>query len=252
MLIPRSDLAEAKGRGELDHVAVYFLFGDAEDQAKPIVYIGQTEDVRARLDNHNSRKDFWKTAVLGISKTHSFTQAHIRYLEWYCIRMAKEVGRFALDNDQEPSKPFVTEAMEADLLDAFETLSILVSTLGYPVFEPIVKKKESAGGFLLKAKDADAKGYLVEDGFVVRAGSLGRVDIVPSAKETVTSMREKLFEGGVIAEEDGHLVFTQDYLFNTPSGAAAAVLGRTANGWVEWKDGKGRTLHEVKRAGDGE
>ena len=251
VLIPRSDLAEAKNRVELDHVAVYFLFGESEEQAKPIVYIGQTEDVRKRLDNHNFKKDFWRTAVLGISKTHSFTQAHIRYLEWYCIQAAKEIGRFTLDNDQTPTKPFVTEAMEADLLDAFETLSVLVSTLGYPVFEPIVKR-ESVGEFFFKAKGTDAKGDLVEDGFVVRAGSIARLDIVPSAVDTVSSMRKKLFESGVLVEQGEYLRFTQDYLFNTPSGAAVVVAGRNANGWIEWKDADGRTLHEVKRAGNDE
>ena len=79
--IPCSDLATAKTRAELDHVAVYFLFGESEGAAKPIVYIGQTEDVRKRLDQHNANKDFWQTAVLGISRTHerssgSLTTAH--------------------------------------------------------------------------------------------------------------------------------------------------------------------------------
>ena len=53
--IPRSDLATAKARAELDHVAVYFLFGESEGAAKPIVYIGQTEDVRKRLDHSRCR-----------------------------------------------------------------------------------------------------------------------------------------------------------------------------------------------------
>jgi hypothetical protein len=247
VLIPRSELAAAKKRPELDQVAVYLLFGESEDAAKPIVYIGQTEDLRKRLDYHNSTKDFWKTAVLGVSKTHSFTQAHIRYLEWHCIQMAKETGRFSLDNDQIPSKPFVPEPMEADLLDAFETLSTLVSTLGFPVFEAIVKD-EAAEQFFLKGKDAEATGELVEDGFVVRAGAIARFEIVPSAIETVTPMRKKLIDSDVLIEENGQYRFTQDYLFNTPSGAAAAVLGRSSNGWVDWKSKDGKTLHEVKRA----
>ncbi len=247
VLIPRSDLATAKARPELDHLSVYFLFGDSEEAAKPIVYVGQTEDVRKRLDYHNSTKDFWQTAVLVISKTHSFTQAHIRYLEYYCVKKAKEIGRYALNNDQIPSKPFVPEPMEADLLDGFETLATLLATLGYPVFEPIIKN-DAAEQFYLKGKDAEAVGELVEDGFVVRAGAIARIEVVPSAQDTVPSMRKKLVESGVLVQEDGHLRFTQDYLFNTPSGAAAVVLGRTSNGWVDWKNKDGMTLNEVKRA----
>jgi Domain of unknown function (DUF4357)/GIY-YIG catalytic domain len=247
VLIPRSELTTAKTRPELDHLAVYFLFGDSEDAAKSIVYVGQTEDVRKRLDYHNSTKDFWQTAIMVISKTHSFTQAHIRYLEWYCITKAKEIGRYFLENDQTPTRPFIPEPMEADLLDSFETLTTLVATLGYPVFEPIIKN-DSAEQFFLKGKDAEAVGELVEDGFVVRAGAIARMEIVPSAQDTVPAMRKKLIESGVLVPEEGHLRFAQDYLFNTPSGAAAVVLGRTSNGWVEWKSKDGKTLNEVKRA----
>ncbi len=246
VLIPRSELTEAKKREELDHVAVYMLFGELEEAAKPLVYIGQTEDPRKRLDYHNANKDFWRTAVLGISKTQNFTSSHIQYLEWLCIQKAKEVSRFALDNDQSVCKPFVTEPMEADLLDTFDTLAILVSALGYPVFEPIIKT-ETAEKFYCRGKDADAVGEFVEDGFVVRKGSFARIEIVPSAMESVSSFRTKLQESSVLVEDNGRLRFTQDYLFSSPSGAAAIVLGRTANGWIEWKDADGRTLNEVKR-----
>lgn len=145
VLIPRSELSEAKVRSELDQIAVYFLFGDSEESAKPIVYVGQTEDVRKRLDNHNTKKDFWRTAVLRISRTQNFTQAHIRYLEWYCVKKAKEIGRYALDNDQNPSKPFVTEPIEADILDAFDTLSTLLSTLGYPGQRLLLTRADGRG-----------------------------------------------------------------------------------------------------------
>ena len=176
VLIPRSELAVAKKRSELDHLAVYCLFGELENAAKPIVYIGQTEDARKRLDFHNGTKDFWRNAVLGISRTHSFTQAHLRYLEWYCITKAKEVNRFEVENDQIPSRPSVTEPMAADYLGAFQMLSLLICTLGFPVFEPIHK----GASFYCRGPDADACGELVEEGFVIRAGSIARLVIAPA------------------------------------------------------------------------
>lgn len=134
VLIPRSDLAQGKLRKELDLPGIYFLFGEGEDEAKPIVYIGQSEDARKRFDNHNKTKTFWKTAVFCVSKTQNFTQAHIRYLEWYCMQRAKEVARYTLDNGQVPdNSTYVPEPMEAELLDVFETINTLVSTLGYPM-----------------------------------------------------------------------------------------------------------------------
>ncbi|MFO0866668.1 MAG: GIY-YIG nuclease family protein [Gemmataceae bacterium] len=248
--IPRSDLAKAKHRPEMQHVALYFLFGESDAAARPSVYIGQTEDLVGRLGNHDQKKEFWQTAVLIVSKTHSFTQAHIRFLEWHCIQMAKEADRYNVENGNGGSKPHVTEPMEADLRDAFQTLSVLVGTLGFPVFEPISRSAAASQDFFLRGKDAEAVGELVEDGFVVRAGSLGRNDIVPSAIDQVTSIRQPLFESGVIVHETSRLRFSRDHLFRTPSGAAMAVLGRSANGWMEWKNTAGETLHESRRVQD--
>jgi Domain of unknown function (DUF4357) len=42
--------------------------------------------------------------------------------------------------------------------------------------------------------------------------------------------------------------FSQDYSFSSPSTAAAVVLGRSANGRVEWKAADGRTLKEIQEA----
>lgn len=248
--VPRSHLAYAKGRPELNHVALYFLFGESDQGAKPLVYIGQTEDVRKRLDRHDATKEFWQVAVLVISRTHSFTQAHIRYLEWLCIKHANEAGRFQVENGNAGSEPHVTEPMEADLHDAYSTLSILVASLGYPLFDQVTKPRDTAERFYLKGKDAEATGELVEDGFVVHKGSLGRVEIVPSALDQVTSLRRPLYESGVIVAEGSRLRFTEDHLFRTPSGAAVSVLGRSANGWAEWRTEAGETLHDTRRAGD--
>lgn len=203
--------------------------------------------MRKRLEQHNATKDFWQTAVLGISRTQSFTQAHIRYLEWYCLEQARSIGRFQIENSQFPSKPFVTEPMEADLLDSYETLSTLLATLGYPLFDPIIRTADSREIFFLKAKECDARGELVEDGFVVREGSLGRLEIVPSGKESVESIRRPLFESGIIETYNDQIRFTQDYLFRTPSGASCALMGRTSNGWIDWKNFEGKTLDEIRR-----
>lgn len=72
---------------------------------------------------------------------------------------------------------------------------------------------------------------------------------VESAAATCSTMRGKLLESGVqVDHSPTQYVFAQDYVFNTPTGAAVTVLGRPSNGWQDWKDDHGRTLHEVKRA----
>lgn len=98
----------------------------------------------------------------------------------------------------------------------------------------------------LKGPDAEGRGVFTDNGFLVKAGSLARREIAPSGK-SVTSVHQRLIAEGVLEEHGGQFRFVQDHLFNSPSGAAAAVLGRTANGWISWKRADGQTLSEVKR-----
>ena len=46
------------------------------------------------------------------------------------------------------------------------------------------------------------------------------------------------------------MIFVKDYLFSSPSAAAAVVLGRSANGLTEWKLKNGTTLKEFEKPAD--
>jgi hypothetical protein len=82
----------------------------------------------------------------------------------------------------------------------------------------------------LRGPDAEGRGVFMDNGFLVKAGSLVRREIAPSGK-SVVSVHQRLIAAGVLEENGGRLRFAKDHLFDSPSGAAAAVLGRTANGW---------------------
>lgn len=246
--VPRALLDRAKEREELRSVGVYLLLGRMEEGAKPPVYVGQSENPYKRLNQHTSddRKDFWETAVVFVSRTNSFTLTHVRFLEYHCQVIARDAGRYALQNAVE-SEPFVPEPMKADLLDAFDTMSILVSALGYPVFDAL-RTDEARDVYTCTGPDgASGTGAPAEDGFAVYAGATIRQKVVPSAQQTIGPMRERLVESGVLIERDGRLMFAQNYQFGSPSSAAMVILGRTANGWREWKAQDGRTLDEVMR-----
>ena len=59
-------------------------------------------------------------------------------------------------------------------------------------------------------------------------------------------LRQELISNGVLQTDNGKYRFAQDYAFNSPSTAAAIVLGRSANGRIEWKDAQGKTLKELQ------
>lgn len=247
MLIPQNQLKTAKLRPEMEQVAVYFLFGESEEQARPICYIGQTEDLRSRLDRHSTEKSFWNTAVVAISKTQAFTPAHIRWLEWYCVQQANSIGRYSLDNSQKPREPFVTEPLRDDCLDAFENIGILLTALGFPLFEPVTAPTVR-DYFTIRGPVAEGTGALTDDGFIVRKGSLCRKDVVESARSQVDSARAPLIGSSILKDHsDTQLIFAEDFIFKTPSGAAMVILGRSSNGWVDWKNESGQTLHDAKR-----
>lgn len=246
ILIPRSKLESAFKRDELKNVGVYFLIGNPDDESKEILYVGEAEECLARIKQQNKSKDFWNTAIVVISKTQYFTKTHIKYLEWFCYDQAKEAARFRMENSNIPNKPFTSESMEADLLDNFDTIKILTSTLGYPLFEKI-KKPTKQNILYCKGKDAFGQGEYSSDGMVIFAGSKCNLKESGAAPEWILNLRNRLLKEGVLEVEGNVIVFKSDYIFNSPSAAAVTLLGRAANGWTSWKYKDGKTLDEVVR-----
>lgn len=220
------------------------LFGSSE--SKPLVYIGEAESCIARLKQHNKSKDFWSHALVFISKTQFFTKTHIKFLEWLCCEVASKANRYVLENANKTSKPHISESVEADLYDNFETILILSSTLGYPVFDKIIKPNTKEI-IICKGKEALAEGEYTEEGLIVFAGGKCNLHETKTAGNWVISMRKGLKEKGILVEEKSVLVFTSDHIFSSPSAAAAIVLAHSANGWKEWKYKNGKTLDEVIR-----
>ena len=245
--IPRSKISDAGKRDEVKSVGIYFLFGESEKTGLPLVYIGEAEDCHNRLVQHNRSKGFWDTAVAITSKTNSFTKAHAKYLEWYCHQQAIDVNRYAIDNTTVPTKPFISEQIEADLMDNYETVKVLLSTLGYPILENVIVKSQSSEMLYCKGRGAEAKGQYTDEGFFVFAGSTAKPELVPSSNKFVKNTRNKLLDAKAIDLKGDMYVFVMDFLFSSPSQAGSAILGRSTNGWTKWKDSKGRTLDELKR-----
>jgi predicted GIY-YIG superfamily endonuclease len=249
--VPRSLLQDFLKMPESDQVALYFLFGEAEDGAEQKVYIGQTGDLRARLAKHNKEKEFWERALVLISRTNSLTQTHALFLEWHCLQASKKAGRYADENGNSGSKPHTPAPLEADCLEIFETGQALLATLGYPIFDPVAKSVATPKGdeiFYCKASGANGRGLYTPEGFVVLKGSVGRKENVPSIIGTAGErLRDRLLESGVMCADGDTVVFQKDHLFRSPSMAALSLMGRTCNGWVDWKTKDGKTLDAVKR-----
>lgn len=256
--VPRSLLAEFMLMEQSSQVGVYLLIGEDSEDEDRLVYVGQTGDLQARLTAHNQKKDFWERALVLVSKTNSLTQTHALFLEWHALQQLRSAGRFADENGNSGSRPHTPPPLEAECLEIFETSGILVTSLGYPIFDPVARAKQAEetedDRFYLRnaSQGVSGEGVYTSEGFVVFAGSVARLGDAKSIGDTNKRWRQKLTETGVMSpDEQGHLVFSKDHLFNSPSGAAMALLGRRANGWTEWKNRHGLTLHQVQREPEG-
>ncbi|MDA0772040.1 MAG: GIY-YIG nuclease family protein [Cyanobacteria bacterium] len=247
--IPRSKLNQSSQRDEVNSVGIYFLLGESEESAKPLVYIGETENCYSRLKQHDQKKDFWNAAIIIRSKTNDFNRAHVRYLEYFCHNKIKQIDRYQVENSQIPVQPHIQETTEAELMDHIETITILLSALGSPVLEETHKAdsgSDAAEMLYCTSKNANACGRYLEDGFIVYKGSRIIKDTVPSG-ERAKEARDKLFNTGILENRDDGLYFARDQIFNSPSYASNVILGRSSNGWIEWKNSEGKTLDELKR-----
>ena len=244
--IPRAHFDDAANRSGLEGPGIYFLIADSNDGTVPRLYLGEAEDCIDRLKQHHKQKEFWSIALAASSKTRFFTKGHVKWLEWYCHKLIAEASRYALENAAAPTEPYVSEPVKADLLDNFDTMRTLIGTLGFPLFDPLVRVSPAAQ-LICKGRDAEARGEYTEDGLVVLMGSTANLQEAPSSGVTVRNIRRRLLEAGVFELEGKVYRFTRNHVFSAPSAAASAVLARRANGWIEWRYPDGRTLDEVVR-----
>lgn len=154
-----------------------------------------------------------------------------------------------------PTKSYVSEPMEADLHDSFETIAVLVSTLGLPLFQP-ARGTDNVGTagqdrlvFHTRGRGGEAKGLYTDEGFVILAGSRMAKDLTPSMEDRQSHLkvRDRLIADGTLVDRGDYYELMEDAVFPTPSNAAASVTGHGTNGWKHWKLQDGRTLSDIYR-----
>jgi hypothetical protein len=252
---PRTRPAELIQRPEITRTGVYFLVGP--DQGTGIgtqVYIGETDDAKVRLTNHNrpedkGGKDFWERVCVVTSKDANLTKAHVKYLESRLISLAKEAARCELLNGTNPGYAGLPEADLSDMEYFLEQIQTLLPVLGFdfmrsrprpaPTAPLVVAQPEASNSPIftgnLVRHGITARGQEIDGEFVVFRGSKAR-----RRWEGVESGYTKLFSdlerAGVLQPTaDGQYnEFTQDYPFSSVSAAAAVVSGRSANGRLHW------------------
>jgi hypothetical protein len=247
--IPRIKVKDCSDRNDLTtSTGVYLLFGK-DDDGKDQVYIGEAETILKRLNQQLTSKDFWNETIIFISKDDNLNKAHVKYLENRLHEIAKTANRYKVDNSIVPTQSSISESDRAEMEEFIEYIKLLVNTLGHKVFEEkreFKPKQKQATFFIKAARGADGQGEPTSDGFVVFKGSKAAATIVNSMTTNFITYRQKLIDEKVLIDKGGYFEFTDDYIFSSPSTAAVMVMGRNANGLIEWKSKEGKTLKDFE------
>ena len=250
--IPRKKIKESSDRPELENTGIYILFGKSDkSENKELAYIGEAEGIYKRLNQHLSAKDFWNEALVFVSKDENLNKAHIKYLESRLHEIALKVNRYDLENGNIPPRSTISESDQAEMEEFLENIRLLVNALGYKIFEELRKaqtyEEEVRNTFYINAaRGANAKGQMTNEGFVVLKDSEIANSLTNSFPQNWKNFRQSLIEDSIVVEVNNKLIFREDYLFSSPSAAAAVVMGRSANGLTEWKLNDGRILKTVE------
>ncbi|MDB5286160.1 MAG: methionine sulfoxide reductase [Mucilaginibacter sp.] len=243
--IPRIKIKDCIDRPDLSNTGVYLLLGRDEygiEQA----YVGEAENTLKRLNQHLTQKDFWNEAIVFISKDENLNKAHIKYLENRLYDIAKITNRYQIENSIVPTQSSISESDKAEMEEFLDNIKLLVNALGHKIFEEKrelkAKIKQQDVFIIVAPRGANAQGEPTSEGFVVFKGSKLATSTVPSFPVLMAKLRQKMIDTGVIIQNESGLELADDYIFGSPSTAAAIVMGRSANGLIEWKLSNGQTL----------
>jgi hypothetical protein len=261
---PRTQIKFLSEWEESKKPGVYFLFGVDEESGQDAVYIGEAENVFDRLQNHIANKDFWNEVVFFTNKDENLTKSHVKYLESGLVQLAKISGRYVVLNGNEPQPPVLPRGDRDAMEEFISNLRILLGVVGYKVLERLTKgisipttsekidepnsSEPATLELLLKVKSINAKSYLTNEGIVVLTSSLASKTVQNSLADGSKKLREQLIEKDILKQTDTGYVFTKDYLFKSPSQAAAIIVGYSISGPKSWKNQDGKSLKEIEES----
>lgn len=243
-VIPRPLLSEAKKISAITRPGIYYLINENDENKIAQIYIGQTRNGIARLDDHNRSKDFWNKAIMFLADNKTFSLDMISGLEEYAILKAHESKRYKVENSVSP-KYEIDEYDLPSIEEVYDEIQFIMATLGYKM-DDAKQYNDNREIFHTTRNGILAYGVYMGDKFQVLEGS--QINLAKSATlEKYNKQRTELQASGDIVMQNGSNILKITLEFNTPSGASDFILGGSTNGWVEWKNTNGKTLDEVFR-----
>lgn len=258
LVIPRKLIDDWFHEREMSQYGIYFLIGNNEqsDENENVAYIWQTVNLKERIKNHSSEKDFWNYCICFTTSDNSFDSSDINYLENQLILQSKIAERYIILNGNNWNTENISRWKKSDIDEYIEDLEVLLWVLWFPVITPFIQKQE--GGKILENKSQseiyiirqqtyEGKMIHTNEGFVVLEWSSGKPPTTSGIKDWIGIKRMELMKEWVIKIlENESIVFLRDHLFKSPSWAGAIIVWNASNWWLEWKNKKWLSIWEIE------
>ena len=131
---PRASVSDLFLQENTDNFGVYLLLSDDK------VYVGQAQDLKKRIKQHLSGKDWWKKVILLTTNNDSFTRSDIDYLESVLIDKADKTSSLDSDNKNKGNTPKVDKNRKVILEQYLAEALFLMELIGVYVFSNNKKK----------------------------------------------------------------------------------------------------------------
>lgn len=99
--------------------------------------------------------------------------------------------------------------------------------------------------FICTGPRGHGRGIKTKKGFRVFKGSKASFES-SNAKEGLDKIKQELVKSGVLVKDNNHYLFKSDYDFTSVSKASGVILGRSSNGWDDWKTDDGKLLSQFR------
>lgn len=237
---PRNKIEELIKNPGLSGPCIYFLIGDSEESDFLNVYVGLADPFTSRIKTHlrDMDKDWFQQVVIFWGSNNNPSRTGIEYLESKCYSELLLAAKCSLKNGNKPQLPSIHEYDIPGLEIFYENIALTMPLLGFDIFSPKIKEEINSAQYIYcKGKGAESKALLLDDGKVhVIKNSTAIKDNAPSfEKHNYKTIKDELLKIGRLVEKGEYLYFTEDYVFDSLSAAAAVVLARSAQGPKEWK-----------------
>ena len=134
---PRENIANLLSQDEVNRYGVYLLLSDSK------VYVGQSTQLKQRIEEHILGKDWWQRVIVLTTKTDSLNQSDIDYLESVLIEKSILCGTLDSDNKNKGNKQKVDKFRKAELDEFLDGALFILELIGVTVFSKNTSSKQT-------------------------------------------------------------------------------------------------------------